>query len=77
MPDAALNLRRWEKDLPDPALTLERHFRDGGISLVRAVFENTFFVSPERVREYTPRYPGHARYSREHYPGLRKGERAV
>jgi hypothetical protein len=77
MADGAVNLRRWEEDLPDPALTLERYFRDGGLSLIRAVFENTFFVAPDRVREFTPRYPSHARYSREHYPGLSKGQRAI
>lgn len=59
--------------LPQPIDTLERHFRDGGVSLIRAVFENTFFATPHSVRARTPYFPEHARKSREHYPGLEKG----
>jgi hypothetical protein len=78
MTSSAVNVCLWEEDdLPDPVLTLGRYFRDGGISLIRAVFENAFFAAPELVRGNTPRFPGHARYSREHYPGLSRGELAV
>ena len=60
--------------LPDPVTTLERYLRVGGIELVHAVFENTFFVAPDAVRARCPYYPDHARKSNEHYGKLRKGE---
>ena len=63
-------------EFPRPIETLERHLRDGGMTLVRAVFENTFFVAPDRVRERSPYFPGFARKSREHYPGLDNGAAA-
>lgn len=63
-------------ELPLPIETLERHFNAGGIGLVRAVFENTFFVAPSKVRERCPYFPGHARKSRTHYPGLDNGAQA-
>ncbi len=64
-------------DFPSPIATLERLFSEGGTTLVRAVFENTFFVSPDAVRARTPYFPGHARKSREHYPKLDKGASAL
>lgn len=66
-------VREFGGELPRPLETLERHFEAGGIGLVRAVFENTFFVHPDRVRERSPYFPGHARKSRTHYPGLDNG----
>ena len=63
-------VRVFADEFPRPIETLERRFRDGGISLVQAVFENTFFVSPDQVRTRSPYFPGFARKSREHYPGL-------
>ena len=64
-------------ELPKPIETLERHFLEGGMTLIQAVFENTFFATPEAVRARTPYFPSHARKSREHYPGLDKGASAL
>lgn len=64
-------------ELPGPIPSLERYFREGGVSLIRAVFENTFFASPESVRSRTPYFPAFARKSLTHYPGLGKGADAV
>lgn len=63
--------------LPDPVKTLERYLRLGGIELINAVFENTFFVAPDAVRARCPYYPDHARKSNEHYGNLRKGQHGV
>lgn len=60
-------------ELPGPIDTLERYFADGGVSLIQAVFENSFFASPDAVRARTPYFPSHVRKSNEHYPGLGKG----
>lgn len=46
-----------KEELPAPISTLERYLRDGGRTLLQAVFENTFFVSPQVVRSRTPYYP--------------------
>lgn len=62
--------------LPKPIETLERHFLEGGMSLIQAVFENSFFASPDSVRARTPYFPEFARRSREHYPGLEHGSAA-
>lgn len=70
------NIRVHSGDLVSPIQSLERYFRDGGISIIRAAFAHSYFVHPDRVRERTPYYPDHARYSREHYPGLGKGQTA-
>lgn len=66
----------FEGEFPAPIETLERHFVSGGVSLVQAVFENTFFVHPESVRARSPYYPDYARKSRQHYPGLDTGAAA-
>ena len=70
-------VRVFSGDLPSPIETLERHLLDGGVSLVQAVFENTFFPDPDAVRNRSPYFPGHARRSREHYPGLDIGAAAL
>jgi hypothetical protein len=59
--------------LPDPAKTLERYLLEGGVSLLQAVFQNSFFASPDAVRARTPYYPDRARLSRQHYPGIVRG----
>lgn len=69
--------RLYSEALPDPVTTLERYFTDGGISLVHAVFENSFFIDPAIVRTRTPYFPGHARRSNQHYGKLQVGERAL
>ena len=56
--------------------SLEMYFREGGVSIVQAAFERTYFVHPDNVRERTPYYPNRARFSRIHYPGLNKGSSA-
>ena len=63
-------------EFPHPIETLERHFRDGGVTLVQAMFEHSFFVDPEAVRERSPWFPSFARKSRQHYPALEKGAAA-
>ena len=72
-----VSVRVFADEFPRPIETLERHLRDGGITLVQAVFENTFFVAPALVRERSPYFPGFARKSREHYPGLDNGAAAL
>jgi hypothetical protein len=62
---------------PTPVTTLERYFAQGGISLVHAVFENTFFAAPAAVRAKPVRFPEYARRSLQHYPGLERGKPAV
>lgn len=63
--------------LESPVETLERHFRNGGTTILRATFEHSYFVHPDRVRQNTPLYPDRARLSRKHYPGLDRGTRAM
>ena len=60
-----------------PVDALEGYLRAGGTTILRAAFENSFFVDPARVREKTPWFPDRARMSREHYPGKDRGQRAV
>ena len=63
--------------LAAPIQSLERYFRDGGVSIIQAAFAHSYFVHPDQVRAKTPYYPDHARRSREHYPGLDKGKFAT
>jgi len=58
--------------LPEPIRLLESFLEGAGTSVVRAAFQYSFFVDPQRVRERTPYFPERARMSREHYP---KGDR--
>ena len=48
-----------------------------GTTIVRAAFEHSYFVHPDRVRQRTPFYPDRARLSREHYPKRDRGDRAT
>lgn len=43
-------------------------------NLIRAAFKHSYFINPEAVRKESPLFPGHARRSREHYPGKEKGD---
>lgn len=63
--------------LPEPIKVLEEMFVAAGTSVVRIAFAHSFFVSPEAVRAKTPYFPQVARKSRQHYPGLDKGAKAV
>ena len=71
------NLRICADTLVPPIESLEYYFRKGGVSIIQAAFEHTYFVHPDEVREKTPYYPNHARISREHYPGKEKGANAT
>ena len=75
------SVRLW-KPMPNcllvsPVESLERYFGNGGMTILRAAFEHSYFVHPERVRQNTPLYPDRARLSREHYPGLDRGAHAI
>ena len=60
-----------------PIESLERYFGSGGTTILRAAFEHSYFVPPDRVRQKTPYYPDRTRYSRKHYPERNKGDRAT
>ena len=64
----------------DPAFfaieSLEKYFRESGVSIIQAAFAHTYFVHPDMVSERTPYYPDRARVSRIHYPDLVKGNDA-
>ena len=60
-----------------PVESLERYFRIGGTTILRAAFEHSYFVHPDRVRRNTPLYPDRARLSREHYPKLDRGAHGI
>ena len=62
------------EDLVPAIQSLEGYFRDGGASLVQAAFQHTYFVHPDAVLNQTPLFPERARRSREHYPGIDKGQ---
>ena len=68
--------RIFDGPLPDQIKTLEANLRTGGLSLIEAIFNNTFLLHPALVRERTPWYPSFARYSRTHYGNARKGAEA-
>ena len=71
------NTRIHDGELVSPVESLERYFGIGGTTILRAAFEHSYFVHPDRVRANTPLYPDRARLSREHYPGLDRGAQAV
>ena len=67
----------FDEELPHPISIMEEYFWEGGATLIQAAFAHSFFVDPESVRDKVVFYPDRARRSREHYPGLEKGSRAV
>ena len=67
----------YTDDLVSPIRSLESYLQKGGVTIIQAAFEHSFFAHPNNVREKTPRFPDRARYSREHYPGLNKGDRTT
>jgi hypothetical protein len=69
-------VRTEEYSAPPPIYSLEGLFESGGASIIQAAFAHSFFLRPEGVRERTPWFPSAARYSRRHYPGLKKGDTA-
>ena len=69
-----LNFRIHSEDLVPAIQSLEEYFREGGASIVQAAFQHTYFAHPEAVLNRTPYFPERARYSRQHYPGIDKGQ---
>ena len=64
-------------ELAPPVRSLEDYFREGGVSIIQAAFQHSYFVHPDAVRAKTPYFPERARRSREHYPGVEKGKQAI
>ena len=64
-------------DLVPPIQSLDGYLQKGGVTIIQAAFEHSFFAHPDKVRAKTPWYPERARRSREHYPGLNKGDCAT
>ena len=73
MPETCIH----DGELVSPVESLERYFRSGGTTILRAAFEHSYFVHPDSVRQATPLYPDRARLSREHYPRLDRGDHAM
>ena len=73
MPEIELH----DGNLPHPISALENYFQTGGVSLIQAAFAHSYFIDPESVRQKVVYFPNRARRSREHYPGLDKGKRAL
>ena len=67
----------YTADLVSPIRSLDGYLQKGGVTIIQAAFEHSFFAHPDKVRAKTPRFPERARRSREHYPGLNKGDRAT
>lgn len=72
-----LKTSRFTGPLPEPIKVLGKYFVSGGTSIIRAAFENSFFLDPDTVRGRTPLFPEFARASRKHYPGKKKGDFAL
>lgn len=64
-------------DISHPVRMLEEYFHSGGVSIIQAAFAHSYFIHPEQVRDNTPYFPERARFSRTHYPGANKGQKAV
>ena len=72
-----IETRIRDGELVSPVESLESYFRQGGTTVLRAAFEHSCFLHPDRVRQKTPLYPDRARLSREHYPKHDRGDRAT
>ena len=73
----SLNFRIHSENLVPAIQSLEAYFRDGGASILQAAFHHTYFVHPQAVLDRTPLFPERARRSREHYPGIDKGQSTI
>ena len=71
------NFRIKTDDIVPAIQSLEEYFREGGASLVQAAFQHTYFVHPQAVSNRTPLFPERARRSREHYPGIDRGQSTI
>ena len=67
-------LRTHTDELVPAIQSLEDYFRNGGASIIQAAFQHTYFVHPDVILNNTPLFPNRARRSREHYPGIDKGQ---
>ena len=72
-----LYLQIHQGDLSHPVGVLEEYFLKAGTSVIRAAFAHSYFIHPDDVRERTPYFAERARFSRTHYPGVGKGQKAV
>ena len=72
-----LYLQLHDGELTHPITALEDYFRAAGVTIVQAAFAHSYFIHPDAVREKTPFFPERARFSRQHYPGVPKGQAAV
>ena len=63
--------------LISPIESLECYLQRGGTTIVQAAFEHSYFAHPDRVRQKTRYFRDRARFSREHYPNLNKGDRTT
>ena len=72
-----LYLQIHQGDLSHPVGVLEEYFRKAGTSIIRAAFSHSYFIHPDDVRERTPYFAERARFSRTHYPGVAKGQKAI
>ena len=72
-----LYLQLHHGGLSHPVRMLEEYFRQGGVSILQAAFAHSYFIHPDQVRNNTPYFPARARFSRKHYPGVSKGQKAV
>ena len=72
-----LYLQIHQGDLSHPVRVLEEYFRRADTSIIRAAFSHSYFVHPDNVRERTPYFADRARFSRTHYPGVTKGQKAI
>ena len=72
-----LYLQIHQGDLSHPVGVLKEYFHQAGTSIIRAAFSHSYFVHPDNVRERTPYFADRARFSRTHYPGAAKGQKAI
>ena len=72
-----LYLQLHDEELTHPVTALESYFHAAGVTIIQAAFTHSYFIHPDSVREKTPYFPERARFSRQHYPGVSKGQAAV
>ena len=59
-----------------PLKALENCFHRG-MTVIKAAFNHSYFIHPDRVRQKTPMFPDKARQSRKHYPDANRGDCAI
>ena len=65
-----------DSELVPPVESLGRCIRTGGTTVIRAAFEHSYFVHPDRLRG-TRHYPDRVRLSRQHCYGLDTDNHAI